>query len=70
MLEILVKSNSKKDSIVLEDGIYHVYTKEPAREGKANDSVISLLSKYLNIPKANIVIRRGKSSKKKFVEIA
>ncbi len=69
MLHIIVKSNSKESKIVFENDIYHVYTKSPAKEGKANDEVISLLSDYLDIPKGNINIKKGKKSKSKWVEI-
>ena len=70
MLHILTKTNSKESKVVFEDGIYYVYTKSPAKEGKANDEVVSLLSKYLGIPKGNIDIKKGKKSKSKWVEIA
>jgi len=69
MLHIIVKANSKESKVVIEKDIYHLYTKSPAKEGKANDEVISLLSDYLDIPKSNINIKKGKRSKSKWVEI-
>lgn len=69
MLHILVKTNSKDSKVVFENDIYHVYTKSPAKEGKANDEVISLLSEYLDIPKGSVNIKNGKKSKSKLVEI-
>lgn len=69
MLHILVKTNSKDSKVVFENDIYHVYTKSPAKEGKANDEVISLLSEYLDIPKGSVNIKRGKKSRSKWVEI-
>lgn len=69
MLHIIVKTNSKESKVVFENGIYYVYTKSPAKENKANDEVIFLLSKYLDIPKISVNIKRGKKSKSKWVEI-
>jgi len=70
MLHIIVKANSKESKVVFENDIYHVYTKSPAKEGKANDEVISLLSNYLDIPKGSVNIKKGKKSKSKWVEIS
>ena len=70
MLHIIVKANSKESKVVFENDIYYVYTKSPAKEGKANDEVISLLSEYLDVSKVDINIKKGKKSKSKWVEIA
>lgn len=69
MLHIIVKTNSKDSKVVLKDDMYHVYTKSPAKEGKANDEVVSLLSEYLDVSKGDINIKKGKKSKSKWVEI-
>ncbi len=69
MLHIIVKANSKESKVIFKDGIYHVYTKFPAKEGKANDAIVSLLSEYLDIPKGNIEIKKGLKSKSKWVEV-
>ncbi len=69
MLEVFVKANSKKDEVLFDNDIYYVHTKKPAVEGKANDAVVSLLAKYLGISKSNLVIQRGKTSKKKYIKI-
>lgn len=67
ILDVFVKTNSKRNSIEFKDNIYTVCTSTPARENKANLAVISLLSDYLNIPKSKITIIKGlKSRKKKF----
>ncbi|MHC1716904.1 MAG: DUF167 domain-containing protein [Candidatus Dojkabacteria bacterium] len=69
MLHVIVKANSKENKVVLKEDTYFVYTKSPAKEGKANDSVISLLADYLGVSKRSICIKIGKKSKKKLVEI-
>lgn len=69
LLRVRVKIQSKKEYVNLVDGIYYVYTNSPARDNLANISVIELLSKYLDIPKSYISIKKGLKSKNKVVEI-
>jgi len=69
LLQIRVKIQSKKEYVEFKDGVYIVYTNSPARENKANLSVIELLSEYLDIPKSYISIKKGLRSKNKVVEI-
>ena len=65
----MVKANAKKDEVKLVEGIYYVHTKSPSKDGKANISVIYLLSGYLSIPQNRIRIKIGFKSRKKIVEI-
>jgi uncharacterized protein YggU (UPF0235/DUF167 family) len=46
-----------------------VYTTSPARDNKANISVIEQLSDYFDVPKNCITIKRGLKSKNKVIEI-
>ncbi|KUK77281.1 MAG: hypothetical protein XD93_0424 [candidate division WS6 bacterium 34_10] len=68
-IKVRVKIGSQKEKVVKEDDTYYVYTNSPARENRANISVIELLSDYFNIPKSYIKIKRGQKSKNKIVEI-
>ena len=68
-IKVKVKIGSQKEKVIKEDNIYYVYTNSPARDNKANISVIELLSEYLDIPKSCISIKRGHKSKVKFIEI-
>jgi hypothetical protein len=68
-IKVKVKIGSQKEKVVKKDDIYYVYTNSPARENRANISVIELLSDYFDIPKSYITIKRGYKSKIKFVEI-
>lgn len=69
IIRIRVKSNSKENNIVLKNGLYIVHTKEPAKENRANISVINQLSKFFNVPKGNVSIKHGLKNKDKVVEI-
>lgn len=63
--------NSSKNEIVEEmtDGTLKVRLKAPPVDGKANEELIKFLSKKWKIPKNNIEIKSGKTSKNKIVEI-
>jgi len=69
-ISVLVKANAKKDEVKLENEVYHVFTKSPSKDGKANISVIYLLSQFLNIPQGSIKIKLGFKSRKKVVEVS
>ena len=69
LLRVKVKIQSKKKYVDFRDDIYYVYTNSPARDNLANISVIELLSKYLDIPKSYISIKKGQKNKNKIVEI-
>lgn len=68
-IQIKVVPNSKKETVSEEKGILKIRTNAPAKEGKANKAVISLLSNYLKVPKSRISIARGKTSENKIIEI-
>lgn len=68
ILDVLVIPNSKSDEIVgpFESSIKIKIT-APAKEGKANDYLVSLLSKQFKVPKSHIKLAKGAQNKyKKF----
>ena len=70
VIEVQVKPNSKQQSIAREeDGVFVVHLKSPPVDGKANQELITLLAKQFNIPKSQVIIKSGLSSKKKLVEL-
>jgi uncharacterized protein YggU (UPF0235/DUF167 family) len=68
-IKIQVKLNKQNNLVEYEDGKYTVYTTSPARDNKANISVIEQLSDYFDVPKNCITIKRGLKSKNKVIEI-
>ncbi|MDB9511900.1 DUF167 domain-containing protein [Kamptonema animale CS-326] len=70
ILTIKVKPNSKQQNIQQEpDGSFKVSLKSPPIDGKANEELIKLLAKKFGIPKSQITIKSGLSSKNKLVEL-
>ncbi len=69
-ISVKVKPNSKEEKIEqLGNNQFVVKVKAPAQEGKANNAMIKLLSKYFDIPKSMIIISTGQQSENKIVDI-
>lgn len=68
---IRLKPASSREKIVSvgADEICLAVTAAPV-DGKANEAMIRLLAKMLDIPKSSIDVRRGSTSRNKLVEIA
>ncbi len=70
-INISIKPNSKKGPLVelQADGSLLVYISEAAVDGKANEALIKLLAKHLDVPKTCLAIIKGNKSRYKVVEI-
>ncbi len=64
-----VKTNAKVDSIEFVDGIYIIRTKARAVDGKANAAVTKLMAEQFGVPKAQVNIVLGATSRHKVIEI-
>lgn len=69
ILDILVRPNSKKDSVSIEGDLFVIQTREKAEQGRANIFVLKQLSKSLGVGTSSIVILRGKFDRSKSVLI-
>ena len=69
-LWITVKPQSKKSEVKkISEGEYAVSVHAPAREGKANETVIELLAEYFSVPKSSVRIIRGQTARRKLIEL-
>ncbi len=70
LISIRVEPRSSRSEIVdvYGDGL-KVKLKSPPREGRANKELIAVLSKGLDIPRKDIEIISGKTSKNKMVRL-
>jgi len=67
---VWVRPNARNEKVEkVSDGEYRVWVKAPAREGKANQALIEVLADYFDRPRQAIILHKGASSRKKFVEI-
>jgi uncharacterized protein (TIGR00251 family) len=70
ILTVKVKPNSKNQSIQEQpDGSLTIHLKSPPVDGKANQELIILLAKKFKVPKSEISIKSGLSSRNKLVEV-
>ncbi len=69
-LNIKVIPKAKLNKIIkINDSSYQIYTTAPPDKGKANQAIIKLLSKKLNIPKSKISLIKGEKNRHKIIEI-
>ncbi|MDD2647059.1 MAG: DUF167 domain-containing protein [Patescibacteria group bacterium] len=67
---VKVKPGVKKNEVMkIGECEYVVFTNAPAKQGKANQAVIKLLSEYFKIPASRISIAIGHKTKSKIIEI-
>jgi len=64
-ITVLVKANARQNRIFMEDKKLYLDINAPPIKGKANSSIIKLLSKTLNIPKSEISLIKGQTSHQK-----
>ena len=65
IIKVKIVPNSSKNDIILEDEFVKVKVTAQPIENKANKSLIEFLSKKFKIPKTNIEILKGETSKEK-----
>ena len=68
-IQVKVKPNSKTQEVSQEGNSFAVKVKEPAREGRANQAVIKLLAEHFGVPKSQVRILSGLTSKNKVIEV-
>ena len=68
-LFVRIKPNQRLVKLERINNEWQIRLKAPAVDGKANDHLITFLSQVLNIPKAAITIKRGHTSRMKYLEV-
>ncbi|MCF7835619.1 MAG: DUF167 domain-containing protein [Candidatus Marinimicrobia bacterium] len=69
-ISVKVKTNCKTEKIEqIGENSFVIWTKEPAKENKANKDVAKKLSKFLKIPVSQIKLSTGKHFKEKIFNI-
>lgn len=67
---VVAKVGKKEKKIVkVNDLLFEIWTKMPAKENKANEDIIRQLSEYFNVSKSGIRLVLGKTIKEKVFEI-
>ena len=69
-ISVKVKPQAKEDRVnKIGENQFAVWVKAKAIEGKANQAVIKLLSKYFDIAQSKIVLLRGERARDKVFKI-
>ena len=68
-IQVKVKPNSSTEEVSREGDSFIVKVKEPPKEGKANQAIIRLLAEHFGVPKSQVRILVGFSSKNKVIEV-
>lgn len=70
IIKVKVKPNAKKEEIKqIEKDYYEIRVTVVPEKGKANKKVIEILSKQFKVPKSNIRLVKGETSREKIFEI-
>lgn len=69
-IQVKVKPNSRTEEVSQEGDSFIVKVKEPPKEGRANQAIIKLLAEHFGVPRNQIRILSGFSSRNKVVEVA
>lgn len=68
-IKVHVLPRARQNSITVEtDGTLRVHVTAVPDGGRANEAVIKLLAKHLDVPKSQIKIIRGETSHDKLIE--
>jgi uncharacterized protein (TIGR00251 family) len=71
LINVKVKPNARQNTVQkIDESNFVVFTTTTPEDGKANKSVIELLSDFFRIAKSKIIIIRGQTSKNKVIEIS
>ncbi|MBX7149305.1 DUF167 domain-containing protein [bacterium] len=69
-IAVAVKTNARHEKVEkLSDTQYKVSVNAPPVEGRANEAIIKILSRYFNIAPSKIVLLKGQASKNKIFEV-
>ena len=69
IINVRVNCNAKNASITKNDSGLLVNMNIKPIDGKANEMLISILSKYYDVPKSSVSVLRGQRSRIKMIEI-
>ncbi len=70
-LEVRLRPAARTSEIEgFRDGVLHASVKEPPREGRANRALIALVAEALGVPRGDVAIVRGFSSRNKVLSVA
>lgn len=67
--EVKVQPKARKNEIIIKDGRILIKVTAPPDKGKANEAVIKLIAKKLDMKKSDVFILRGETNQNKVIGI-
>lgn len=64
---VRVNAHAKQNKVVFDGDVLRVYTTTAPENGRANNAVIELLAKYLDVPKSSLHIVKGLTGRDKVI---
>lgn len=69
-ISVWVKAGASQEKIEqIDDSHFLVWTKEPAKEDKANKRVQDMLAEFLGVPPSLLVLKKGRHFQEKLFEL-
>lgn len=71
-MQIIVHAHPRsKQPRILErgPGVFDIYVAEAATDGKANEAILQELAGYLGVAPSLLVLKRGHTSKVKYIQV-
>ena len=70
LLEIHVQPNAKKtESVGEHDGALKVRLHAPPIDGRANDALLTWIAQTLGVPRQQVVLKSGQTSRRKRIQV-
>ncbi len=68
-VKVIAHPNSRQPRIEERDGVFHVYVNVSPEDGEANLAIADALARHFDLPRFEIELKSGFSSKLKLYEI-
>ena len=66
IVSVIVKTKGKENAVIgTHDNALRVSVTAAPQKGKANASVVEVLAEFFGVPKLNVILRLGETSKRK-----
>lgn len=70
LITVVVKTHASREGVEQQpDGTMQIRVHAAPVEGRANERVVNLLSKHFGVPKSSVRIVKGRSSRRKLIDV-
>lgn len=69
IIKVITHPNQKRQRVEKRENIFHVYVLAAPRDGLANHAVVDVLAEFFEVPRFEVELKTGHTSKIKIFEI-